>query len=40
MVSSRFADFFYTYNQRVTYEVPTRYRADTGKDSVKSTQKF
>jgi len=26
-----FADFFYTYSQRKTYEVPTRYRADTGK---------
>ncbi len=32
--------FFYTYSQRITYEVPTRYRADTGKDSVKSTQKI
>jgi hypothetical protein len=36
----RFADFFYTYSQRKTYEVPTRYRADTGEDTVKSTQKF
>ena len=26
-----FADFFDTYSQRKTYEVPTRYRADTGK---------
>jgi hypothetical protein len=40
MVYSRFADFFYTYNKSKTYEVPTRYRADTGKDSVKSTQKI
>ncbi len=23
--------FFYTCSQRITYEVPTRYRADTGK---------
>ncbi len=36
----RFADFFYTYSQGITYEVPTRYRADTGKDSVKSSQNF
>jgi hypothetical protein len=36
----RFAYFFYTYSQRITYEVPTLYRADTGKDSVKSAQKF
>jgi hypothetical protein len=27
-----FADFFYKYSQRKTYEVPTRYRADTGED--------
>ena len=39
-VNSSFCRFFYTYSQRKTYEVPTRYRADTGKDSVKSTQKF
>ena len=26
-----FADFFYPYSQRKTYEVPTRYRADTVK---------
>ncbi len=32
--------FFDTYSQRITYEVPTRYRADTGEDTVKSTQKF
>jgi hypothetical protein len=35
-----FCGFFYTYSQRLTYEVPTRYRADTGKDSVKSAQNF
>jgi hypothetical protein len=40
MVYSRFADFFYTYSKSKTYKVPTRYRADTGKDSVKSTQKI
>ncbi len=40
MVYSRFADFFYTYSKSKTYEVPTRYRVDTGKDSVKSTQKI
>ncbi len=32
-----FADFFYPYSQRKTYEVPTRYGADTGEDMVKST---
>ncbi len=31
---------FYTYSQRKTDEVPTRYRANTGEDTVKSTQKF
>ncbi len=35
-----FCGFFFTYSKRKTYEVPTRYRADTGKDSVKSTTKF
>ncbi len=30
--------FFDTYSQGITYEVPTRYRADTGKDPVKSSQ--
>ncbi len=30
-VHSSFCGFFYTYSQRKTYEVPTRYRADTGK---------
>ena len=39
-VHSSFCRFFDTYSQRKTYEVPTRYRADTWKDSVKSTQKF
>ncbi len=34
-----FCGFFDTYSQRKTCEVPTRYRANTGKDSVKSTQK-
>jgi hypothetical protein len=29
-----------TYRQRITYEVPTRYRADTGEVLVKSAQKF
>ncbi len=32
--------FFDTYSQRITYEVPTRYRADTGEDTVKSGQKI
>jgi hypothetical protein len=36
--------FFLAVNKRRrrrrTYEVPTRYRADTGKDSVKSSQNF
>ncbi len=32
-----FCGFFDAYSQRITYEVPTRYRADTGKDLVKST---
>ena len=27
-----FCGFFDTYSQRKTYEVPTRYRADTGED--------
>ena len=40
MYTIHFADFFDTYSQRITYEVPTRYRADTGKDSVKSSQNF
>ncbi len=35
-----FCGFFYSYSQRITYEVPTCYRADTGKDSVKSSQNF
>ncbi len=39
-VHSSFCGFFYTYSQRKTYEVPTRYRVDTGKDTVKSTQQF
>jgi hypothetical protein len=39
-VHSSFCGFFDTYSQRKTYEVPTRYRADTGEDTVKSTQKF
>jgi len=30
-VHSSFCGFFDTYSQRKTYEVPTRYRADTGK---------
>jgi hypothetical protein len=32
--------FFDTYSQRITHKVPTRYRADTGEDTVKSAQKF
>ena len=40
MYTIRVADFFYTYSQGIAYEVPTRYRADTGKDSVKSSQNF
>ena len=40
MYTIHFADFFYTYSQGITYEVPTRYRADTGKDLVKSSQNF
>jgi hypothetical protein len=32
--------FFYTYSQRKTYKVPTRYHADTGEVSVKSTKNF
>jgi hypothetical protein len=39
-VRSSFCGFFDTYSQSITCEVPTRYRADTGKDSVKSTKKF
>ncbi len=39
-VHSSFCGFFDTYSKRKTYEVPTRYRADTRKDMVKSTQKF
>jgi hypothetical protein len=35
-----FCGFFDANSQRITHEVPTRYRADTGKDSVKSTTKF
>jgi hypothetical protein len=35
-----FCGFFYANSQRITHKVPTRYRADTGKDSVKSTQTF
>ena len=30
-VHSSFCGFFDTYSQRKTYEVPTRYRSDTGK---------
>ena len=40
MMYSSFCGFFYKYSQRKTDEVPTRYRADTGEDTVKSTQKF
>ncbi len=39
-VHSSLCGFFDAHSQRKTYEVPTRYRADTGKDSVKSAQKF
>ncbi len=35
MMYSSFCGFFYTYSQRKTDEVPTRYRADTGEDMVK-----
>jgi hypothetical protein len=37
MVYSSFCGFFYTYSQRKTFEVPTRYCSDTGEDSVKPT---
>ncbi len=39
-VHSSLCGFFDAHSQRKTYEVPTRYRADTGKDSVKSAQIF
>ena len=39
-VHSSSCGFFDTYSQRKTWKVPTRYRADTGEDSVKSTIKF
>jgi hypothetical protein len=35
-VHSSFCGFFDAYCQRKTYEVPTRYHADTGEDTVKS----
>ncbi len=38
-VHNSFCRFFYTYSYRITYKVSTRYRADTGEDSVKSTLK-
>ena len=39
-VHSSLCGFFDAHSQRKTYEVPTRYRADTGKDPVKSSQIF